>query len=118
VKFVAATRGASSFDSYAAAISLVNAFLAEYIRLTPASVRARYALQEALFRHFDVFTWHEKLPNGSSPGMGAGRTASRGNGRGPVAAVSGRRRRTGRGVLSAGGITAAPIRRIGGRRKE
>jgi DNA-binding MurR/RpiR family transcriptional regulator len=62
VKFVAATRGASSFDSYAAAISLVNAFLAEYIRLTPASVRARYGLQEALFRHFEIFTGHDGLP--------------------------------------------------------
>jgi hypothetical protein len=30
--------------------------------LTPASVRARYGLQEALFRHFEIFTGHDGLP--------------------------------------------------------
>jgi DNA-binding MurR/RpiR family transcriptional regulator len=59
-RFVIATRGASSFDSYTAGMSLVNVFLAEYIRRAARWVRKRYEVQEALFRHFDIFTWHEK----------------------------------------------------------
>jgi len=67
LRFVIATRGASSFDSYTAATSLINAFLAEYVRLAADSVRKRYEVQEALFRHFDIFTWQERLPVGSHP---------------------------------------------------
>ncbi len=67
LKFIIATRGASSFDSYTAVTSLINAILAEYVRLAADSVRERYAVQEELFRHFDVFTWHERLPGGPAP---------------------------------------------------
>jgi DNA-binding MurR/RpiR family transcriptional regulator len=67
LRFVIATRGASSFDSYTAAMSLVNAFLAEYIRLAGDSVRERYEVQERLFRHFDIFTWQDRLPHPSRP---------------------------------------------------
>ncbi len=67
LRFIISTRGASSFDSYTAATSLVNAVLAEYVRLAADSVRERYAVQEQLFRHFDIFTWHEGIPVGQGP---------------------------------------------------
>ncbi|MFA5027049.1 MAG: MurR/RpiR family transcriptional regulator [Candidatus Methylomirabilota bacterium] len=62
LKFIVATRGLSWFDSYTAGVSLVNAILAEYIRTVGASARARYAVRERLFRHFEIFTGHEGLP--------------------------------------------------------
>lgn len=62
LRFLSATGGAATFDSYAACISLVNAFLAEYVRRAPEKVRKRYEIQEALFRHFDIFTWQDRLP--------------------------------------------------------
>jgi len=74
VKFIVATRGASWFDSYTAGMSLVNALLAEYVRLAPEAARRRYAVRERLFRHFEIFTWHDGLP---APLAGGGRNASR-----------------------------------------
>jgi DNA-binding MurR/RpiR family transcriptional regulator len=62
LQFISTTGGASSFDSYAGSISLINAFLAEYARRAPEMVRRRYEVQEALFRHFDIFTWQDRLP--------------------------------------------------------
>jgi len=62
LRFISATGGASSFDSYAGCVSLINAFLAEYVRRAPETVRKRYEIQEALFRHFDIFTWQDRLP--------------------------------------------------------
>ena len=67
LKFVSATNGASSFDSYAGCVSLINAFLAEYVRRTPNRVRKRYQVQEAVFRHFDIFTWQDRRP--AHPGV-------------------------------------------------
>jgi len=64
--FTVATRGASWFDSYTAGISLINAFLAEYIRLAGDSARERYAIRDRLFRQFGIFTGHEGLPAGKS----------------------------------------------------
>lgn len=62
LRFISATSGAAPFDSYAGCVSLTNAFLAEYVRRTPEAVRKRYEMQEALFRHFDIFTWQDRLP--------------------------------------------------------
>lgn len=62
LRFISATGGAASFDSYAGCVSLINAFLAEYVRRAPEAVRKRYEIQEALFRHFDIFTWQDRLP--------------------------------------------------------
>jgi len=62
LRFISATSGASSFDSYVGCVSLINAFLAEYVRRAPEMVRKRYEVQEALFRHFDIFTWQDRLP--------------------------------------------------------
>lgn len=88
LRFIAATRGASTFDSYTSAIALVNAFLAEYVRRAPGIVQRRYEIQETLFRHFDIFTTHERLPgapgatNGRhAPGRRGAGTARRSNGR-------------------------------------
>jgi len=62
LRFISATGGASSFDSYAGCVSLINAFLAEYVRRAPETVRKRYEIQEALFRQFDIFTWQDRFP--------------------------------------------------------
>jgi DNA-binding MurR/RpiR family transcriptional regulator len=62
--FTIATRGASWFDSYTAGVSMVNALLAEYVRLAGDSARKRYAIRERLFHHFEVFTRREGLPGG------------------------------------------------------
>lgn len=84
-KFVIATRGASAFDSYTAGTSLVNAFLAEYVRRAGETVQERYRAQEALFRHFEIFTWQDHPPraragNGSAalPARGGRRSGRRG----------------------------------------
>jgi len=68
LRFLSATGGASTFDSYAGCIALVNAFLAEYVRRARETVRKRYEVQEALFRHFDIFTWQDRLPAHPRPG--------------------------------------------------
>lgn len=60
VKFIVATRGVTWFDSYTAGVSLVNGLLAEYIRLAGESARDRYAVQERLFQHFEIFSGVEK----------------------------------------------------------
>jgi DNA-binding MurR/RpiR family transcriptional regulator len=60
VKFIVATRGVTWFDSYTAGVSLVNGLLAEYIRLAGESARDRYAVQERLFHHFEIFSGVEK----------------------------------------------------------
>jgi DNA-binding MurR/RpiR family transcriptional regulator len=79
--FTIATRGASWFDSYAAGVSIVNALLAEYVRLAGDSARKRYAIRERLFHHFEIFTRREGLPNGEgSPepaGFGSGEGSRR-----------------------------------------
>ena len=60
--FTIATRGVSWFDSYTAGVSLINALLAEYVRLAGDSARERYAIRERLFRHFEIFTGYDALP--------------------------------------------------------
>ena len=64
VTFIVATRGVSAFDSYTAGTARINALLAEYFRLAADSLQARYAIQEKLLRHFDIFVPHR------SPGDG------------------------------------------------
>lgn len=64
--FTIATRGASWFDSYTAGLSIINALLAEYVRLAGDSARERYAIRERLFHHFEIFTGREGLPDKKS----------------------------------------------------
>jgi hypothetical protein len=81
LKFTIATRGASWFDSYTAGIALINAFLAEYVRLAGKSARERYAIRERLFRHFEIFAGHDGPPdeagNRDAKAVGPGRENDR-----------------------------------------
>jgi DNA-binding MurR/RpiR family transcriptional regulator len=84
--FSIATRGVSWFDSYTAGVSIINALLAEYVRLAGDSARERYAIRERLFHHFEIFTRREGLP--SEEGIrertvsGSGRNSRRRSGAG------------------------------------
>ena len=64
VTFIVSTRGVSAFDSYTAGSGLINALLAEYVRLAADSLQARYAIQKKLLRHFDIFVPHRSSGNG------------------------------------------------------
>jgi DNA-binding MurR/RpiR family transcriptional regulator len=61
VSFRVETRGASAFDSYTAAVSLINALVAEAVRHLGCCARKRCERMEAVYRHFDVWSWQSPI---------------------------------------------------------
>jgi hypothetical protein len=55
------TRGSSAFGSYTAAVSLINALVAETVRRLGPNARERCERMEAVYRHFDVWSWQNPI---------------------------------------------------------
>ncbi len=54
-----ATQGAAVFDSYIAAVSLINALLAKYVKTAGRDVTERFLELEKVTKHQDIYTWHD-----------------------------------------------------------
>jgi DNA-binding MurR/RpiR family transcriptional regulator len=61
VSFRVETRGSSAFDSYTAAVGLINALVAETVRHLGRSARERCERMEAAYRHFGVWSWQNPI---------------------------------------------------------
>lgn len=60
--FIVETKGASAFDSYTAVLTLINALMAQLIKQSTNIVAEKHARLEALFKHFEVYSWQKLYP--------------------------------------------------------
>ena len=59
VKFVVATQGKAVFDSNTAAVSLVNARLARYLKTVGGEITEGFLELEKVTKHQDIYTWND-----------------------------------------------------------
>ena len=57
--FLITTAGLSAFDSYTAAVTLINALMTRMIESCSKHLEAKYERLEALFKRFEVFNFQK-----------------------------------------------------------